>query len=433
MPILPLPACLRTAHPLWQCGFRPFFLGASLLAGALMLAWGLFLGLGLPVLPPAALALPAGPFGWHAQGLLFGFGFAAVAGFVLVAVPEFTATPAFAARHSRALAGCWLTGVLASGVAHPGAVLLTAGAWGGLLGGLLVLVLPRLWADPGRPQLAFAWGIASLLVTALGHQADLLRGLPPQRWLHACVGLMMILVVVALSRISMRIVNLAIEEYHASHAVLDSGADAEDADALEGRHPVYLARPPRRRLAILAIGAFTLAEFIEPGSRVGAWLALAAGAAVLNLMGDWHVGRALLRRWPLMLYAVYGLMAAGYIAMGVSMLGGLAPWLGAGRHLLTVGAFGLSIYCVICIAGRNHSGLELDERAWVPAGAAMIVAAGVARTSLAWPGLPAAWVVPLAYALPALLWTGAYALLAWRLGPVLWRRRADGRHGCMSV
>ncbi|PAS96555.1 MAG: NnrS family protein, partial [Candidatus Dactylopiibacterium carminicum] len=250
---MPLPACLRLSHPLWQCGFRPFFLTGSLVAVALMLLWGLFLGHGLPLLPPAALALPAGPFGWHAQGLLFGFGFAAVAGFVLVAGPEFTDTPPFPERYGRTLAACWLVGVLASGFAHPLAVLLTALAWAGLLGGLLALLLPRLWADPERRQMAFAWGIGGLLLVALGHQADLLRSLPPQRWLHACVGLMMMLVVVALSRISMRIVNLAIEEYHAEHAVLTSGADAEDSDALAGRHPVYLARPPRRRLAILAI------------------------------------------------------------------------------------------------------------------------------------------------------------------------------------
>jgi hypothetical protein len=60
----------------------------------------------------------------------------------------------------------------------------------------------------------------------------------------------------------------------------------------------------------------------------------------------------------------------------------------AGRHLLTVGAMGLSIYMVLNIAGRMHCGRELDERLWVPAGAAALFAAAVVRAATALPGAP---------------------------------------------
>ncbi|WP_037008953.1 NnrS family protein, partial [Pseudomonas sp. RL] len=85
---------LKLAVPArWQgapwllCAFRPFFLAT--LASAVLLI-GLWLGYlrGLWPLPTAL----GGPLVWHAHELLFGFGLAAVAGFVLTAVPEFTRT-----------------------------------------------------------------------------------------------------------------------------------------------------------------------------------------------------------------------------------------------------------------------------------------------------------------------------------------------------
>ena len=98
----------RLAHPLWLCGFRPFFL-ATLLAGlGLVALWLLFLGLGWP-LP----AVPGGAQVWHVHELLFGLSLAAVAGFALTAVPEFTSTPSFRARHVRQLLAWWLAGRVA--------------------------------------------------------------------------------------------------------------------------------------------------------------------------------------------------------------------------------------------------------------------------------------------------------------------------------
>ena len=110
-------AARLAALPLFMCGFRPFFLATALYSVLVVLAWTGFLGIGLP-LP----AVAGGPFVWHAHELMFGFGLAAVAGFVLTAVPEFTATPAFAARVAvrmvllwlAARAAFWLSGSLAA-------------------------------------------------------------------------------------------------------------------------------------------------------------------------------------------------------------------------------------------------------------------------------------------------------------------------------
>jgi len=394
-------------HPLWLCGFRPFFVATMLAAPLSVGLWLLHLVLGLP-LP----AVAGGTLAWHAHELIFGFVLAAVAGFVLTGVPEFTHSVAVPARTVRRLVGLWLLGRVAfwgSGWGGHTSLAISALAHLGVLTGLMVVLAPRLWQDPERRHLAFLWGLGALAVCVAGFYADALLGSNSLRWLHAALGVLMVLIVVALSRISMRIVN---------NALVEAGVAGVD----------YLARPPRRNLAIVAITLCTVAELLGWSERIHGWLALAVTAALLNLMNDWHVGRALFRRWPFMLYGVYVLMAAGYATMGVTLLMGSSGG-SAGLHLLTVGALGLSIYVVMCIAGATHSGRAPDERVWVPVGAGLLVAAALVRALAAWPGVD----VLLCLAVSGVLWSGAFVLLACHMLAMLVSPRTDGAAGCAGI
>jgi uncharacterized protein involved in response to NO len=402
-----LNAPLRSEHPLWMCAFRSFFFAGALAAPLLIGLWIAFLALGLP-LP----AVSGGPFVWHAHELIFGFALAAVAGFALTAIPEFTHSAAFDRGPVRSLAGLWLLGRAAfwsSGLFGMPALLLAALAHLGLLGGLALLLAPRLWRDPERRHLAFLWALGALTACVAGFYIDVLAGAHPARWLHAALGVLMMLIVVAMSRISMRIVNGAIDE-----------------TGIEGVE--YRARPPRRNLAIFCIGLYTAAELLAPGTRLAGWLALAAAAALFHLLNDWHVGRALFRRWPFMLYGVYALMAAGYALMGVALIVA-GDFFSAGRHLLTVGAMGLNIYLVMCIAGRMHSGRPLDERPWVPLGAALIVVAALLRTGGTLPGAAGGVLLTTS----GLLWSTAFALCAWHMAPLWLAPRTDGGIDCEGL
>ena len=425
------------ARPLFMCGFRPFFLLTALYAVLVLLAWSGFLGFGL-----AVPAVAGGPFVWHAHELMFGFGLAAVAGFVLTAVPEFTATPAFAPRvvvrlvllwlaarvafwlsgGLAAVAGGWLAGregqTLARWIAHLPAALLEIG----FARALLAAVAPRLWRDPDRRQLGFLWGLAAMALAVAGFHLDVLRGEYPMRWVQVGLGVMMTLVVVAMSRISMRVMNDALDAERARHLPAHALRDDEEAEL---ELPSYRARPPRRKLAIATIAAYTVAELVLPGSPITGWLGLGAAAAVFNLLNDWHVGRALFTRWAFLLYAVYWLLALGYLLLGLAHLG--APLAAsAGTHLLAIGAMGLSILAVLCIAGRTHAGHALDERPWVGVAAASIVLAAVLRAAAGLPDMPAYALQLLA----ALAWIVAFALAAWRLGVLFVAARVDGGSGC---
>ena len=73
--------------PLFRLGFRPFFLFGALFSALAMLGWLGQLN-GWFVLPGIG-----NPIWWHAHEMLFGFGAAIVAGFLLTAVQNWTAHP----------------------------------------------------------------------------------------------------------------------------------------------------------------------------------------------------------------------------------------------------------------------------------------------------------------------------------------------------
>jgi uncharacterized protein involved in response to NO len=388
------------AQPLFLCGFRPFYLATAASAVLALAVWLAVLSAWLPV-PD----VPGGPLAWHAHELIFGFAMASVAGFLLTAVPEFTGCAGVGRQHLLGLFLAWLLGRAAFWLS--GAITLYPAALFnlGLTIWLLALFAPAVWRDPGRPHLSFLYAMTALGMVQAGFYLAALVGDDPMPWLHAVIGVLMILIVIALSRISMRLINGMLE----GEGVI--GVD-------------YLARPPRRNLAIFAMALFTVLEFLLPGNSVTGWLALAAGAALFNLLNDWHIGRALFNRWIFMLYGVYWLMALGYGLIGASLLGGW-PLLSAGRHVLLAGAMSLAIFAVMAIAGRIHAGHWLDRRPWVPVAAGLIVAAALARVLAALPALGAPWM-----ALSGGLWVTAFALYlaySWR---VLAGPRPDDADGC---
>ena len=438
----------QLAHPLWQCGFRPFFVVTVLFCVGLLGLWMLFLGAGWP-LP----GVPGGVVVWHVHELLMGATLAAVAGFALTAVPEFTETPSFEARHVRWLLGLWLLGRLSfwlSGWWPQGLLALSGVFHVGFMVMLTVMVAPRLWRDPGHRQQGFWWAFMALIVTVAGFYVDAVQGEFPMRWLHATLGVLMALIVVAMSRISMAIVNSSIDDdferrhpvavlarEQASHGAAQDGmpvaghADnppiAPTALPVEEDEPsAYLARPPRRHLAVICIMLFTAMQWFDPANRVTGWLALAASAAMLNLLNDWHVGRPLFSRWPLMLYMVYVFMAAGYGLIGLVLVAGDGS-VSPGIHLLTAGALGLAVYTVICIAGYTHSGLEKNGRPWVVVGACFLVASAVLRALAYW------FDPPVLLQLAGLAWCAAFVMQGWHMLPVFLRPRRDGLWGCQGV
>lgn len=397
------PALASMIASVWLCPFRPFFL---LTASHALLAMGYWLGVLAGLLPLPKV--PGGPVVWHAHELIFGFAAASIAGFLLTAIIEFTGAPPVKRKTVKILLVLWLGGRIAYALAGWIGVIPAALCDLGFLLLLLARIAGPLWRDPTRRHLAFFHALAALTVSHAGFYLALFRQTDAMAWLLLAVGLLMILIVIALSRISMRLVNDVLETQGGSAAP-------------------YLARPPRRNLAIFSIATYTAAEFFLPGNSVGGWLALAAAAALGNLLNDWHVGRALFQRWVLMPYLVYWAMALGYATLGLGLLRG-GNLNSAGHHLLLISALGLAILIVMAVAGRLHSGYGLDHRRWLPVAGVLLLAAGLIRSAAGW-AISATAYTPLLHG-AATLWLAAWGIYLAYSWKVLAGPRPDGGQGC---
>lgn len=382
--------------PLWYGAFRPFFLLTALSALVFGVAtWGVFTeGWQWP-------GSQYNPIVWHGHAMMQSFVMASMIGFLMTAIPEFTHTSAATTNTYIKLILLWLMARLAAFSNSSPAILIGLLSDSALLLLLLAFTLPRLKGATGKAQRGFGWSLVIIWVVLCGFYLARLVGTDPLAWLRAQVGVWMIMIVVAMSRISMRIVNMNLKD-------------------LGQTDQTYLARPPRRNLAIVAISLFTLAEFLTLPHSVQGWLALASAAAMLNLTNDWHLGRVLIRQRVLMLYSCYWMMVGGYAVIGYALLAG-QPVVSAGRHLLMMGAMALSVFAVLTIAGRSHAGLKLDNRLWIPVSAMMLVAAALLRTLWPWLGW-STWVIEGS----VLLWSGVWLLYLIYFTYILIGPRADG-------
>src|SRR6218665_3168406 len=97
----------RTGPALLSYGFRPFFLGAGLIALLAMIGWVGALALGWPI------GGSYGALNWHAHEMLFGYTSAALAGFMLTAIPNWTGRLPVSGPPLLALVGLWMAGRIA--------------------------------------------------------------------------------------------------------------------------------------------------------------------------------------------------------------------------------------------------------------------------------------------------------------------------------
>jgi uncharacterized protein involved in response to NO len=381
--------------------FRPFFLGASLYAALAVPFWAaIWLG-ELP--PPAWLA----PHWWHAHEMLFGVVAAAIAGFLLTAVPVWTGTRALAGAPLAALAALWAAGrvaMLAAGLAPAWLAALVDGAF---LPAVAAVLARALWRTPRRANQAIGGVVALLAAANLAVHAHALGALPSAapRALRFAVDLASLLVVVVGGRIT--------------------PAFTANALRLRGIAAPIVARPSLDRLAVAATAALAALDLVAPRSAATGVVACAAGLAVAGRMLGWQTRHALADPLLWSLHAGLAWVATGLLLVGAGDLTGVVPPV-AGLHALTAGAMGSMILAVMTRVALGHTGRPLV----LPRGAALcyalVHAGAVARvaSTFATPPLYA----PL-LAAAALLWAAAFALYAALYAPILLAPRPDGMPG----
>jgi uncharacterized protein involved in response to NO len=383
--------------PLLAYGFRPFFLLAAIFAALAVPLWlAAYMG-------NVALPSPLPPSVWHGHEMLFGYGAAVLAGFLLTATPGWSGRPPVSGAALAALALIWLAGRLLSSAG--GAVPALAAAVDlAFLPALALAITPALQAAPARNRI-FLPVLGMLLLANLGVHLDALDVLPGLGEIALRVTLDLFALLIAL--IGGRVVP------------------AFTGNALAARGEAERVRTASMRDR-LAIGALVLLLLADLGgfSRAAGGIALAA--ALLNAwrLHGWQGSRTLREPTLSVLHLGYLWLAIGLAWKGMVQLSGFLPPADA-LHGLAIGAVGTMTLAIMSRATLGHTGRPLHAPPLVVASYLLVGAAALAR--LAAPLAPAHAISLLVIAVA--FWTLAFAAFAICLRPALIQPRIDGRPG----
>jgi uncharacterized protein involved in response to NO len=373
-------------------GFRPFFL-----LGA---AWAVIALAAFVAALAGAVSVPAGGLAlarWHAHELLFGFVVAAIAGFLLTAVPTWTSSQPVRGLPLAVLCVLWLAGRV---VLWP---------WLGLQGSPFILVdaafLPALAAAVGiavvraRNYRNFQFMLFLLLLGAadcvfLATQLGWLAPLPfdPLRF---AANLVLLMIAVVGGRIVPLFTRNAL---------------------LRARIKVDMAPNPwLERALIAALAAVIVVDLARPESALAGGVAALAAVLLGAGLSRWHGHRTLSMPIVWILHAGYAWLAIA-LALKAAWLLGSVPWAANWLHALTAGAFGTMILGVTTRVALGHSGRELVVAKAIAA-AYVLVITGAALRIAAPIILPAQYVAVLAAA--AVAWAGAFVIFLLVYSPIL--------------
>lgn len=364
--------------------WRLFFPTALLFAPANVLFW-LAVRDGL-IAPPGSVSAV-----WHGSEMVFGYGFAVIAGYLLRPLPP---------ARLFALWGLWLAGRLL--------VLLPAGMLPAAVAFPVAAAFPLLIAAVGVRRFGSIKRARNLpfplIMLVLGLSAGAVfgvqSGLLPHP-LHSPAALAANIVALLIMIMGGRLVPTA------------------TVGALRTRGLIVriVVRPTvELALCVLVLGWVASDAFIGP--RPAGMFALAAGATLLVAMSRWHPLRTLHDPlvWPLHLGFVW--LVAGCVLGGGERLGFFAMPDAGALHALTAGGIGTVTLAMILRVTRYRAGtfagstILLHALQVVLAGAVLVrVGGGSVAPSLSGPLLWSS----------ALAWTAAYLLAASLVVPAAWR------------
>ena len=368
-------------------GFRPFFLVAGLWAVAAM---GLFLAMLAGLI---GLAGPLDGISWHVHEMLFGVVGAALAGFLLTAIPNWTGRLPLQGASLALLVGLWLLARLALGLPlglPPGAVLILALAFPATLLAACAreIVAGRAWRN--LPLIA---ALAVLLLADGLYLADRLGLVDLGGWpMRLGLGVFAALV----SLIGGRIIPSFTGNWLKARG--------------EAVRPASFG-PFDRAALLLTVVALIAWVAVPEGLVTGGACALAALVNGARL-ARWQGHRVLAEPLLAVLHLGYSWLVVSLGLLGASAITPAIPQVAA-LHALTVGAMGTMILAVMSRATLGHTGRRLTSRPGLTAAFAFITLAALARVAAPVMGTDA-------LLLPAgLAWIAAFVCFLWVTAPLL--------------
>lgn len=388
---------------LFNLGFRPFFLGAGVFSVISMAAW-MFVYAFHGAVNVERISLSQ----WHAHEMLYGYGMAVVAGFLLTAVKNWTG---IATIHGKPLMVLFMLWCTARVLFLFGTTLLPLAAIADLLFGLFLIISIARPIIKAKQWLQFAVvGKVSLLwvgnlIFYLGCYGILSSGM-----LFALNGAALLFIALILN-IGRRVIPFFIERGVASPVQLKQYKWL-DLSILLLFIAVFLSVIFLQIAYLTALLAFTL--FVLNGFRLFNWHA--AGIWRVPLLWSLY-----LSAWLINLgFLFYSLQAAGLQAQS-----GVSPILAL--HIFTIGGIGLMTLGMMSRVALGHTGRDIRKPSrWIGFTFVGLLASVVFRalvpmmTTQFYTG----WVL-----LAAALWILSFAVFVVIYAPILLRPRPDGTFG----
>ena len=383
---------MAAAHPFLRGGFRPFFFGAASWAVVATALW-------LCVLA-GEISLPTrfDAVAWHRHEMLFGFVGAAIAGFLLTAIPNWTGRLPIAGKPLLLLFALWVAARVAalfsSLVGFGPAAILDVG----LFVSLAALAAREVVASKNRNMpivgLVFLFGLADA-----ADYAGAAGLIPPDAGWRGAIALVIIMV----SIIGGRIIPSFTRNW-----------------MVKQRMTGGLPTQPQT-LDLLTIASTAAALFfwlVFPGRHLTGLILILAAAAQAIRLSRWSGLRTASDPLVLVLHLGYLWVPIGLLLLGLSLSGAAIPE-SAGVHALTAGAMTTMILAVMTRASLGHTARELKASPMTVAAYACVTTGAVIRVAASLGAGPYAIMLDVAGA----LWGAALLLFMIVYGPILWSPR----------
>lgn len=392
-----IPRGLSATGPvLFSYGFRPFFLGGAVWACVAMAVWIAAICGRIDI--GGSYGAPA----WHAHEMLFGFGSATVAGFLLTAVPNWTGRLPVSGRPLMLLFLIWCAGR---------AVMLAPDALGLLpsilvesafLPTMLVVCLREIVAGRKWSDLKVVAGLGAIAIAnACYHYETVLGGGADHSTRLALAGLTMMIVIVGGRMLPSFTRNWLSKAGRTDFPVPYNRFDLATIVLSVPVFVLWIAQPEGTPTAIVACLAAVLHS-----ARLWRW-------------GGWKTSAEPL---VMVLHVAYAFVPIGFAAISLSAAALLD--LSAAIHVFTVGTVSAMMLAVMTRATRGHTGRELTASPTTCFSYGAIFQCALTR--------PLATLIPehmvAVYSVAAALWICAFALYLIEYAPMLvFRRKPSAR------
>lgn len=375
---------------LFRHGFRPFFLGAGIWSAVAVFIW-------LAIIR-GDLSLPTvfAPAPWHAHEMLFGFAAAAVAGFMLTAIPNWTGRLPLQGVPLIILFSVWVLGRVAMATSSVIGGPLAAVIDVAFLAILFLTVLREIVSGRNWRNLPMPIAVA-VLVIANGLTQLEANKLVSSGMLGERLGLATIVLLISL--VGGRIIPSFTRNWLVKR----------DDD----RVPVPFGRFD---IAVLFLVLISVSFWVaNPNSTSTGAALIIVGLLSTARLARWRGLRT--RSEPLLwiLHLGYAWVAIGLSLLGFSILLPTVVPYSVGLHALSAGAIGTMTLAVMTRATRGHTGRSLTADPRTVAIYALITLAAVLRVAA--PFFPDVYVVLLMSS--GASWIGAFSLFVACYGPML--------------